>query len=267
MLASILLTSLLLVCARSTPISHDPLQSLQAGEKVQGALGTDEYWNTFDGGLNTYTFYSGNGSAAAGWPSRLQWLSFNDMWTVNKHLMTRSCSKLYEAPNNSDDEMQALYDTIQTVSHQTMVDHRFILATIMQETKGCVRAKTTVSPDGKVRNPGLLQDHDGSHSCNENGKIQTPCPKDQILGMVLDGVAGTTNGKGFVSLLNEQDQNTEFAEAHYRVARLYNSGAVDPSGDLGKGVATHCYSSDIANRLVGYVDAETHCLLDRDDSS
>lgn len=56
----------------------------------------------------------------------------------------------------------------------------------MQETQGCVRAKTSVSPDG-IRNPGLFQSFKGNHTCNDNGKVQNPCPKDQILGMVSDG--------------------------------------------------------------------------------
>ena len=39
---------------------------------------------------------------------------------------------------------------------------------------------------------------------------------------------------------------------YYRAARVYNSGSVDGSGDLGQGVATHCYASDVANRLRGW---------------
>ena len=123
---------------------------------------------------------------------------------------------------------------------------------------------STISPSGQVRNPGLLQDHDGTHTCNDNGKIRTPCPNEEILGMVMDGVAGTSNGKGFVGILASQHPNLEFAQAYYRTARVYNSGAVDPSGDLGKGSATHCYASDIANRMVGWVDSPSRCTLDDD---
>ena len=39
-------------------------------------------------------------------------------------------------------------------------------------------------------------------------------------------------------------------------------GSVDPSGDLGKGISTHCYASDIANRLTGWVMAPHDCYLD-----
>lgn len=142
------------------------------------------------GGLNNYTQYTGNGSVAEGWPSSLQWVSFNDMWVANQHIISRSCSQLYDTANNSDQEIQDLYDSIKQVAHQTRVDKRFILAAILQETKGCVRAKTSTSPDG-ITNPGLLQSFKGNYSCNDNGKVQNPCPKDQILGMVTDGGMAT----------------------------------------------------------------------------
>jgi hypothetical protein len=43
---------------------------------------------------------------------------------------------------------------------------------------------------------------------------------------------------------------------------MYNSGSINPSGDLGRGVATHCYVSDIANRLLGWVFTKSTCTLD-----
>lgn len=44
-------------------------------------------------------------------------------------------------------------------------------------------------------------------------------------------------------------------------ARLYNSGSIAPGGDLGAGGSTHCYASDIANRLTGWVHAAHACCL------
>ncbi|KAK5046797.1 hypothetical protein LTR84_007151 [Exophiala bonariae] len=237
----------------------------RAQDVVQGALGTDEYWNEYDGGSNHYVQYEGNGSVAAGWPAVLTWVSFNDLWVASLHSISRSCDQLYKVPNNSDQETQDLKDAINSVAHESRVDHRFILAAVMQETKGCVRAATSVSPDG-IRNPGLLQSFKGTFSCNDNGKVQTPCPRDQILGMITDGVGGTADGHGFASDINAQKEvkDIEYAEAYYRGARLYNSGAIDDSNDLGKGSATHCYASDIANRLVGWTDSESTCNLDND---
>jgi hypothetical protein len=185
------------------------------------------------------------------------------MWTINQHIISRSCSAIYNTPNLSPSETQSLYNAIQSVAHTTRVDHRFILAIIMQETKGCVRASTSVSPDGTVRNPGLMQDHEGTHTCNNEGKVQTPCPEEQILGMVTDGVAGTEKGNGLAgAITSENEPDVEFAQAYYRGARYYNSGVIDGSGDLEKGSATHCYASDVANRLVGWVDAKSECVLD-----
>ena len=79
-------------------------------------------------------------------------------------------------------------------------------------------------------------------------------------------MGGTADGHGFAADINAQKdvQNIEYAEAYYRGARLYNSGAIDDSGDLGKGSATHCYASDIANRLVGWTDSASSCTLDDD---
>jgi len=181
--------------------------------------------------------------------------------------MSRSCDTIYGVPNLSAREIQDVYDSINQVSHQTRVDHRFVLAVIMQETKGCARAKTSVSPDGTVRNPGIMQDFKGPHTCNEDGKVQTPCPKAQILGMIQDGVVGPADIEGAHGLaidinLQADVEAIEFAEAYYRAARLYNSGVIDDSQDLGAGSATHCYASDIANRLTGWTDAESTCTLD-----
>lgn len=81
--------------------------------------------------------------------------------------------------------MTDLYDAIKQVAHETRVDHRYILAAVIQETKGCVRAATTTT--GDAHNVGLLQDFKGNYTCNDGSKVQTPCPKEQILGMIRDG--------------------------------------------------------------------------------
>jgi hypothetical protein len=262
MLGKTLLISLLTACALASPVGKRADQKV-----VAGRLGTDSFWNDYDGGLNNYTMYTGNGSSAASWPRLEHWVSYAAMWNASQHLISRSCDILYNATNNSDEETQTLYDAIAIVSRETRVDHRFILAAIMQETKGCVRAITTESPDG-IRNPGILQSFKGTHSCNDiDKKPQVPCPRDVIIGQVRDGVAGTDEGDdahGFAVDINLQAdvEGVEFAEAYYRAARVYNSGAIDDSGDLGEGKGTRCYVSDLANRLTGWVDSDHHCDLD-----
>lgn len=257
-LFSLFITCLLVAFARTAPLTTRDESTV-----VQGLLGTDGYWNDFDGGTNAYVMYTGNGSAAAGWPVEQSWVSFNEMWITNKHIIDRSCDLLYKQPNNNDQESLDLYDAIKQVAHETRVDHRFILAVIMQETKGCVRAASSTAADG-THNPGLLQSYKGNSTCNDSGKVQNPCPAAEILGMVRDGIAGTAAGHGYAEDINAQANvvGSEVAFAYYRASRLYNSGEIDASGDLGKAGATHCYASDVANRLMGWTDAQTNCKLD-----
>lgn len=137
----------------------------------------------------------------------------------------------------------AIYDSIQAVADDTGVDHRVILAVIMQESGGCVRVPTT---NYGVRNPGLMQSHDGPGTCNSDltGEVNWPCSYTTITQMVMDGTAGTESGDGLANCINESGwyDDADF----YRAARIYNSGAVNSSGNLECGIATHCYASDIA---------------------
>lgn len=78
---------------------------------------------------------------------------------------------------------------------------------------------------------------------------------------------GTTSSSsslagGLVQDLNAQGSNgfTD-AQAIYRAARVYNSGSVPGSNDLGAVGATRCYCSDVANRLMGWVGAQKTCNL------
>ena len=169
--------------------------------------------------------------------------------------MFSSCSQFGQA-QDSGPEVGAIYNAIESVAQQTRVDHRFILAVVMQESGGCVRAPTT---NYGVRNPGLMQDHNGGATCNENG-VKNPCPDSVITQMIQDGTGGTPDGDGLAQCINESGAGD--VSAFYKAARIYNSGSIDKSGDLGKGIATHCYASDIANRLTGWVNAAHKCTLD-----
>lgn len=257
-LSSIFTASLLVALARTSPLQKRDTSS----SVVLGLLGTDGYWNDYDGGTNMYVEYTGDGSRTDGWPGVESWVSFNEMWITNAHIIARSCDLWYKQPNNDMQETQDLYDAIKQVSHETRVDHRFIFAIVIQETKGCVRAATNT--DNNADNTGLLQDYKGAYSCNNNGKVQTPCPKDQILGMIRDGVAGSSDGHGLAEDINAQKDHVdnEVAEAYYRAARLYNSGSIDASNDLEKSATEKCYASDVANRLMGWTDSQNTCTLD-----
>lgn len=147
------------------------------------------------------------------------------------------------------------------------MDHRFILAVMMQESGGCVRVYTT---RGQNENPGLMQDHTGSHSCNRGTKGETwglinPCPDDQISGMIRDGVGGTTTGDGLAGLLNQAvarsglQLDDSLAQVYYQATRAYNSGQFDAQDLNKKFSSTRCYVVDIANRLTGWVTAPKTC--------
>ncbi|KAJ5556714.1 hypothetical protein N7494_000629 [Penicillium frequentans] len=201
------------------------------------------------------TVLGGNGMVADGWPGLDQWVqSLEAMFENNKAIMSASCSQ-WGLPNNSDDETNSIKDAILQVEQSSGVDARFILSIVMQESKGCVRVQTT---DNGVINPGLMQSHGGSGSCNRDGNIRNPCPENEIHQMIMDGVEGTSTGPGLKQLIAQEGGSTD-AASFYKAARAYNSGAVASSGNLGQGIATHCYASDIANRLLGWSDGPSLC--------
>ncbi|RFU26165.1 hypothetical protein B7463_g10163, partial [Scytalidium lignicola] len=200
-----------------------------------------------------YIVFGGEGSVSEGWPSQDQWVSdFNTLFDMNTSIMKGSCSQ-WGVPNNSDQELSDMSAAIQSVASETGVDARFILAIILQESNGCVRAPTT---NYGVRNPGLMQDHNGSGTCND-GSVQNPCPSSEIKQMITDGVAGTSSGDGLKQCIAESGATD--VSMYYKAARIYNSGSIPPSKNLGDGVATHCYVSDVANRLLGWGAAPNLC--------
>lgn len=177
---------------------------------------------------------------------------------TNKDAMSHSCAR-FDAQvleSDSESEIKAIYDSILGIAHESLVDPRFILAILMQESFGCVRVPSTSYGH---RNPGLMQAHNGDGTCNDNGHVQTPCPSTVINAMIYDGTMGTDDGDGLVQYINKAPG--EDVSVFYRAARMYNSGSIDPSGDLAKGIATHCYASDIANRLTGWVQGDG-CTFD-----
>jgi hypothetical protein len=127
------------------------------------------------------------------------------------------------------------------------VPTEYILAIVMQESKGCVRANTSLAD---AHNPGLMQGA-GTASCHPlNGGPIKPCPKEEIVAMIHDGTAG----EGLRMSLNEALTNMTGSgitddSKYYKAARRYNSGSEVTDLNLGFS-ATPCYASDIANRLV-----------------
>ncbi|GAB7362286.1 hypothetical protein MBLNU230_g2304t1 [Neophaeotheca triangularis] len=208
-------------------------------------------------GTDSYTTYTGTGSVSDGWPAQSSWVSFEQMWSDYLPALSSSCDQFFVA-NNFNQENNDLRNAILDTASSSGVDARFILAVVLQESNGCVRAPTTV---GSHPNPGLMQSHNGEGSCNRNSRVQVPCPMSEIEQMIADGTEGTDSGDGLVQILEEA--GTTDVSRFYRAARIYNSGSIADSGDISQPgwVATDCYASDIANRLTGWFSAPSTCTL------
>jgi hypothetical protein len=165
--------------------------------------------------------------------------------------MSASCAQ-FDAENDSETELAYLSSSIQSVAKSSGVDARFILAVVLQESNGCVRVGTT---NNGVTNPGLMQSHAGTGSCGS--QKQSACPESEILQMIKDGTEGTSSGHGLQQCLAANGGSG--VTAYYRAARCYNSGSIASSGNLGQGGSTHCYVSDIANRLLGWSSGPSKC--------
>lgn len=207
-------------------------------------------------GKDEYTYYSG---PSYNFPNSTSWVSFEDMWSANLPTLQTSCKNLGYKTNNNDQQIQQIYDAIQNRSAVSLVDHRFIFAIILQESHGCVYVESTTSQSG-VKNPGLMQTHNG-HDYNSAHSAES------ILAMVQDGTQGTyatagngTTGNGATGGGEGLVQNLNYYTTLYGAARGYNSGYIPNSGDLSEaGGATACYVTDVANRLTGWVNAESKC--------
>ncbi|KAF2665286.1 hypothetical protein BT63DRAFT_60689 [Microthyrium microscopicum] len=202
-----------------------------------------------------YRMYVGTADAPV-WPVANEWWdTFDDMFKGNIEVIRNGCSQ-FHVPNNSDQEIATIFTATGDIGREVGMDPRFILAIMLEESNACVRAPTT---NNGVRNPGVMQSHNGAGTCND-GHVQSPCPKDAIYQMIRDGVQGTAYGDGLRQLVSKAPGPAD--NKYFAAARMYNSGSIDPSGHLENGVATHCYVSDVANRLRGWVRAQKNCHLD-----
>ncbi|EXJ73568.1 uncharacterized protein A1O5_03329 [Cladophialophora psammophila CBS 110553] len=182
------------------------------------------------GGGNGGGGYANYSGPASSFPHTSQWASYSALWNSNSKLMKY---------HDSDAEIADIKTAIETVARESQVDVRVVLCTIMQESGGNVRVRTTVSPDGTVRNPGIMQSHNGAEF-NPLHAAQS------ILQMVRDGIEGTKSGDGLKQCFHHQGN-------WYAALREYNSGRVNVN-DLNDGMgATGSYVRDVANRLMGHV--------------
>lgn len=215
---------------------------------------------------DVYSTFEGDGSLQSNWPAKSQWVSFNAMWNHAQPGLGQNC--VGGVQGNSEQEGRDLRDSILSVSADFLIDPRFVLAVVLQESNGCVRVVVTTSSND-IHNPGVMQTFNGVGSCN-NGVEVSPCPQSEIHQMIWDGVHGGGNNlvtalnlAGFIQGLGPAEE----AQAFYRAARMYNSGffSFTQGSDLAQGGSSECYSSDIGNRLTGWYWAGNSCGLNYSD--
>jgi hypothetical protein len=115
-------------------ITLDPTTAIVASSQAfTSGAGNIQNANTSDSnvtGANVYNCYSG---PAQNYPSKNQWISFDAMWNANLATLGRGCAVFGVSPENTAAQIQDIYNSIQQVAETSLVDHRFILAIIMQE--------------------------------------------------------------------------------------------------------------------------------------
>jgi len=184
-----------------------------------------------------YAKYSGGPDS---FPHPSQWISFDAMFEANRPLMQQSCQwNGWATGDQSNHIINYIREYIQVVARDSGVDHRAILAVIMQESGGCLH--TPITNNG-VANPGIMQSHNGV-------SFNAAAPCTSIHQMIVDGTQGTSYGDGLAQLINQYGD-------YYSAFRAYNSGSIAGDGDLSNGNgATASYVSDAANRLMGWTTA------------
>lgn len=125
-------------------------------------------------------------------------------------------------PGNSGEQTGLIWNAIQQVAQTSLVDHRFILATILQEvilfpsytvnfylhmltliqSIGCVNVCPTNNPDpSQPDNPGLMQSDGGVTFVGNSASDSSQ--QSSITQMVIDGTQGTALGDGLVQCINQ----------------------------------------------------------------
>ncbi|KAK3385114.1 hypothetical protein B0H63DRAFT_179465 [Podospora didyma] len=282
MVSQMILLSSIAALASASPLTLQVRQTNGTtgiiDSKVQGTLAKPSVspteGKTAAENKDEYTFFKGDGSKGAGWPTSDQWINFNDMFTRNELFLGQGC--VGNVKPNSKDENAILKAEIAKVAAAAAIDPRFVLATVMQESNGCLRVKGTPSGEPGVFNPGVMQTFKGTGTCNvNNAKELEPCPEAQIQQMIVDGAQGvlTPDASGTPALQAGLVQRITQAagdasgQNYYKAARLYNSGALaadgllETAGQCGppRTFGVPCYASDIANRMLGWVSAPTKC--------
>jgi hypothetical protein len=162
--------------------------------------------------------------------------------SANLPIIKGACENNGWGPKNSDIETQTIKSSIEDEAKASNIPPELILAVMMQESRGCVRAPTT---HFGLHNPGLMQSA-GDATCEST----TPCPGQEITQMIHEGTAGEGLPMTLKKSLNFFEAKGVTDDSRwYKAARRYNAGPQITDTNLGVS-STGCYASDIANRLI-----------------
>jgi hypothetical protein len=122
-----------LVLAVPATFPRDAGAQVNNGQAFNTGAGNTQNSNDLDSSnyaSDTYNCYYG------GWqnfPPKSQWLGLDTMFNANWPAMRQGCGNLGLSPQDTDTQIQMIWNSIQIVSERSLVDHRLILAIIMQE--------------------------------------------------------------------------------------------------------------------------------------
>jgi hypothetical protein len=109
-------------------------QQVTSAAAFTSGAGNKDNSDTSDGvgsGSDVYNCYYGDWES---FPPSSEWVSFEDMWTNAQSALESSCANTPSTGSgDSTAQIADVYEYVQQVAESSLVDHRFIFATIMQE--------------------------------------------------------------------------------------------------------------------------------------
>lgn len=217
-----------------------------------------------------YTRFIGDGGLIGGsdpdtyWPLKNLWITLDDMVAMNRKVMLESCAQ-YSVESNNDTDINNLRDMIMEVSHDKMVDATFILAIVLQESQGCVRRPNATSKEGLSTLNGVLLGK-GTAKCEG----LAACQRSTIREMLENGGSGVPESdlRSLVAAIEKNtDHNPQHSLNYYRAAYVYSTAVANIPARFEDAIPRHCYVSDVANRLVGWVGHNSTGYCDDSGSS
>jgi hypothetical protein len=162
------------------------------------------------------------------WPSTTFTMNIPTIQTILCHLLLN--------PRRPPKKSATCTTRSNKVAVDTKVDHRFILAIILQESSGCPPPPAPQPPPpppaSRTPRPHARPQRHQQLQPRRQGAEPLPCPASKIEAMVRDGTAGTEGGDGLAGIINQVGGGgANTVQVYYEAARYYNAGRL--SGQVG----------------------------------